>query len=310
MKLIRYITLAALAALLGLGSSISSFGTSTLGAASAYPVVQVQTSQTLPIIDAHAHIWPTTEAENREYVDHLIEAMDRSNVQKIALFLNARHIWQRPPTYSTEHDQWVLAAYQRHPDRIIPMLAGFDPQDEAAVSYVKTQLETGPWQGIGELDLRNEPKQTTTPADHPVMMQIYQLAAQYHLPVLIHYDPCYGTTCSAGMEEFKRALRTNPQTTFIWAHSCPLELMEIFANLYCEYEFPVEHLSGQFPDRTLVGTDIQDPNLRIYLPDHSDISYEEAIERLRQELARLNPQDAEKVAYKNAQRLLQSKGTQ
>ncbi|HED03326.1 MAG TPA: hypothetical protein ENI60_00955 [Candidatus Fraserbacteria bacterium] len=256
-----------------------------------------------PIIDTHVHIWPTTEAENQQYIDQLVDAMVRSNVKKVALGLNARHISQRPPTYSPEHDQFVLAAYQRHPSRIIPMLAGFDPQDESAVDYVKTQLETGPWQGIGELDLRNEPKQTTNPADHPVMMQIYQLAAQYHVPVLIHFDPCYGISCTGGMEEIRRALRANPETIFIWAHGCPLDLMTAYSNLYCEHESPGESLPHEFPDRTLLGTDIQDPNLRNNLPDHSVISYEETIDRLRQELSRLNPQDAEKVAYKNAQHL-------
>src|SRR3989344_3621388 len=172
----------------------------------------------LYIIDTHAHILPKDKEQNDAFLASLVAAAKNAGVSQIMLGLHARHEPDRGPTYSEEHDVWVLEAAEKYPDFIIPMLGGFAPADSNAVSYVEEQLKTGKWKGIGELDLRNEVKKTTTPMNDPTMMEIYKLAATYDVPVMVHYDFCYETDCDSGKVEYEEALEENPDTIFIHAH--------------------------------------------------------------------------------------------
>jgi predicted TIM-barrel fold metal-dependent hydrolase len=244
---------------------------------------------------------PGDKAANDAYIDALVAAARTAGVTHMALGLHARHLLHRPPTYSEDHDAWVLEAYQEYPDFILPMLGGFDPQDAAAVAYVETQLQTGIWRGIGELDLRNHPKQTTTPMNHQVLMQIYALAATYDVPVMIHHDPCYETDCTSGTAEVDSALTQNPNTTFIYAHSCPQNLIGNYANLYCEYEVAVENLpSAGIYDHVVLGTDVQNTQLKTPTGNMVDVPYGEVIDLLRERLVPLSSEYAERLASKTA----------
>lgn len=218
------------------------------------------TSDLLPIVDTHAHIYPLSEEVNAAYVETLVETAEDNGVSKILLGLNARHEPDRPPTFSSLHDDWVLAAAELYPDVIIPTLNGFDPADPAAVSYVREQLETGLWKMIGELDLRNKVKKNKIPADDPVPMEIFALAGEYGVPVMIHYDFEYGTASrSEGVAELEMALDGNPKTNFIYAHNCGSEiatLMKVHANLYCEQEGGLVSNDVDV-SRVVLGTDMQ-----------------------------------------------------
>lgn len=123
-----------------------------------------ESPELLSIIDTHAHIYPVSEELNTEYVDALVATAQKIGVSKILLGLNARTEPDRPPTFSSLHDDWVLAAAERYPGIIIPTLNGFDPSDPAAVSYVSEQLDTGKWSMVGELDLRNQVKKNSYPS--------------------------------------------------------------------------------------------------------------------------------------------------
>lgn len=256
------------------------------------------------IIDTHAHIVPRDESVNDAYIDDLVEAARDAGVQNIALGLHARQVPDRPPTFSTDHDAWVLNAAAEYPDVILPMLGGFDPEDEGSVEYVTTQLATGSWRGIGELDLRNSPKQTTTPMNHPVIMEIYALAAAYDVPVMFHFEPCYETDCASGLGELDEALTQNPDTKFICAHSCPPELVGSYPNLYCEYEVAIENLpSPEMYDYVVLGTDVQNPQLATPTGNMVDVPYGEVIALLRERLSALSDDDAERLATGNAEAL-------
>jgi Amidohydrolase len=233
----------------------------------------------LPIIDTHAHIWPDTEAKNTQYIQQLVQVAISAGVGKILLGLHARHVSQRPPTYSTNHDKWILTLAATYPDIIVPMLGGFDPADPKASDYVDAELTSHPaWKGIGELDLRNKPKQTVTPANSKEMMEIYAVAAKHKVPVLIHHDVDYGTKAATGLAELKDALTKNPNTKFIFAHGCLPELMEDHSNLFCEFEIGgKEDIPAKFADRVILGTDIQSPDLSIYQPPNSSTPYKTVI---------------------------------
>jgi predicted TIM-barrel fold metal-dependent hydrolase len=260
------------------------------------PAVEPYSGPWPPVIDAHVHLMPEPSSEQMAYIDELVAEMDRLGVVKATLEGLAE---KRTP----RDDRHILAAYSRFPNRFYPYLSGFDPQDEAAVDYVKQQLETGKWQGIGEIYLRHSDAHTMVPADHLVMLQIYDLAAEHNVPIHIHFEPDYGTDYESGIQEIKRALAHNPDTTFIWAHSAHgnIHLMKEFPNLYVEARLrDVTQLSDVFVDRIMYGSDVcyRGPELC------GGGSYTEEIERLRRELSLLDAEVAERVAYKTAARLM------
>src|SRR3989338_10216080 len=252
----------------------------------------------LYLIDTHAHILPRDKEQNDAFLASLVAAAENAGVSKIMLGLHARHEPDRDPTYSEEHDTWVLEAAEKYPDVIIPMLAGFDPADPEAVSYVEEQLKTGKWKGIGELDLRNEVKKTTTPMNDPTMMEIYKLAATYDVPVMVHYSFCYETDCDSGKAEYEEALEENPETIFIHAHNCPDEMMKKYANLYCEPESIASMLpDAAYIDRVILVTDVQHDDLKV----QQNYNYEEFIAAVREKIETLDAEDAEKVAHGTAE---------
>ncbi len=252
----------------------------------------------LYLIDTHAHILPKDKEKNDVFLASLVAAAKNAGVSKILLGLHARQVPDREPTYSEDHDLWVLEAAEKYPDVIIPMLAGFDPADLDAVSYVEEQLKTGVWKGIGELDLRNSVKKTTTPMNDPTMMEIYKLATTYNVPVMAHYDFCYETDCDSGKAEFEEALAENPDTIFILAHGCQVDMMKKYENLYCETAMATSQLPDtSILDRVMLGTDVQHPDLNV----QKTASYEEFIAMLRETLETLDAEDAERMAHGTAE---------
>lgn len=257
----------------------------------------------LPIIDMHTHLHPTTEEINAKYIDDFVAAAVANGVAKVVIGLNARHKHHRPPMYTTEHDEWVLAVAENHPGVVIPALGGFDPTQPDAVLYVREQLETGQWGIIGELDVRNQFKETTVPANSDNLMQIYALAGAHGVPVLLHFDADYGTSASEGDAELNEALAEHPDTDFILAHGCGPTLVERIAtydNLYCEHKFG-SIAAGIATDRVVLGTDMQIPF------EDTEIAGENYAERIigvRASIAEWDEPDQQLAATATPSRLL------
>ena len=287
-----------LAILLTLG-----FGCTSTDTISSNTATSSEATPTVTLVDMHAHIYPTTEKENAKYVDDIVAAGKAKGVSQIVLGLNARAEPERPPTYSSEHDLWVLEAAKRYPGFIIPALNGFDPNDPAAVDYVKEQLASGQWKMIGELDLRNRPKKTTTPANTDILMQIYALAGQYDLPVMMHFDLDYGTDKTSGLAELTDALAKNPDTNFIMAHQCGPDvatLMASFQNFYCEQEFgPLA--PGIDMKRVVLGTDIQ---VHGDNPSTAADDYQKLLDKLHSAVASWSKADIKQAAIETPSALL------
>ncbi len=257
----------------------------------------------LPIIDTHVHIYPRSEEINEEYIDALVETAQENGVSTILLGLNARHEPDRPPVFSSVHDDWVLAAAERYPDMVVPTLNGFDPSDPDSVAYVQEQLETGLWKMIGELDLRNKVKKISIAADDTIPMQIFALAGEYGVPVMLHYDFEYGTEQrSDGIAELEAALDGNPYTNFIYAHNCGTDmvtLMELHPNLYCEQEGgPIA--KGIDLSRVVLGTDMQ---VHENKPEAAAEQYEELINNVRTAISTWSSADQEQAASTTAKEL-------
>ncbi|WP_163832677.1 amidohydrolase family protein [Spartinivicinus ruber] len=111
--------------------------------------------------------------------------------------------------------------------RLHPFLSGFNPTDLHAAEQIEQELKWRPgfWKGIGEILTRHDSLTALTTgerarANHPALMKIYQLAARYKLPVILHSNitstkekkPIY-------LPELEEAIKSNPKTYFIWAHA-------------------------------------------------------------------------------------------
>ncbi len=269
---------------------------------SAESSVSTESDDSVEIIDTHAHIYPKSEEENDEYIASIVETAEDNNVSKIFLGLNARHEPDSPPKFTSEHDDWVLAAAELYPDIIVATLNGFDPSDPDALSYVEEELETGKWKMIGELDLRNKVKKTEIAITDDTVMGILALAGEYEIPVMVHYDFEYGTDREDGIAEFEEALDANPDTTIIYAHNCGSTIVLLMAeheNLYCEQEAGIVSNDVDI-SRVVAGTDMQ---VHENKPEKAAAQYKELIDSLREAISSLSETKQKKIGHTNAERI-------
>jgi hypothetical protein len=275
------------------------------------PRVAAAASYAGVLFDGHAHT--TSDVSTQSVFD----AMRRNNVIGIFLYgpSTTTPVLQRSnpdlvnPYAQVPYTQ-VGAAYQL-------------TFDSNTVAFIETQLRTGVMRGIGEIPMRHESSFTATyqgyPADGAIALDIYRLAAQYRIPINIHQEHEYQT-------EFENAVRLSPNTVFVWAHagdSVPSsvgDVMRRYANVWVDIStrnpymklakrnIPMTDGNGivlsdwaaffrEFADRITFGLDVNDAE-RAGLLDQTVTYY-------RSVLGQLDTATAEKVAYKNAARLLE-----
>lgn len=263
--------------------------------------------------DAHAHLFDVG------YIDALIAGMDKNGVEKTVLFGNCSQDYYRSQGkyasgISKEYNEKILAAYKKYPERVLPILSGFDPQNKNSISYVEEELKKGVWKGIGEMYLIHENfLDYKTRADNPVLKEIYKLLAKYDVPMFFHYERHSEEDVRVLLQEMKN----NPKVKFIWVHWAhrkndkELEKeLEENPNMYVEIEespgFSLEQIKlfEKFSDRFLLGTDI---GCSDDLQTTQVYNYTEAINLHKKLLESLTPQTAENLAYKNLLRLLNIK---
>ena len=87
----------------------------------------------------------------------------------------------------------------------------------SALVSIQASLESGFFKGYGEVLLRLHPLKgvapngVNVPVNDPVMLKLYNMAADYNLPVNVHVDSRYS-------KELEKALHYNRKTIIIWAH--------------------------------------------------------------------------------------------
>lgn len=241
-------------------------------------------------------------------IDELIDRLRRAGVSGAYLFAS-------PPAVARKYPDFVFGfvTVPHDPVKHAPAV------DDRAPASIEQMLKEGA-RGIGELPLRHKPSGNLHAADGPVPMGIYALAAQYKVPVTLHVEHEYA-------RELERGLAQNPSTTFIWAHvgsgpaTLARDLMRRYSNLYADLStrnpiirmgIPVEQnsmtgasgrirddwrqLFEEFPDRFVVGLDVNNPDRLQQL--------DELVRYYRAVLGQLPAPVAEKLAYRNARRLL------
>lgn len=163
----------------------------------------------LPLVDAHNH-----NASSSKY-KRMKKTWDQNSVDRIVLFGNV----SEPSAVGTDKIAWK--AYQENPDQFIPFFSGVNLLEESGLVTARENLEKG-YFGIGEIAaasryseaLANVKWKTKDPMDG-ILPQIYELCAQYGVPILLHIDPPNGYEVT----KLTEAAAAYPDTNFIFAHA-------------------------------------------------------------------------------------------
>jgi hypothetical protein len=269
-----------------------------------------------PLIDAHTHL----RLGSGSSIDDVIGLYDEAGVRGVLLF----------------GEPWPIAteARDRYPARVVPFLAeGYANAVHPDSSYVNPggleQLLAGAFvRGLGEVILRHSPYQlgasggyasapaNNVPADHPALIEAYRLAGRHGAAVNVHQEWFFAS-------ELERALRSAPETTFVWAHAGhgPAHIvrgvLERNPNLMADLSARTPwigpgtvllHPNGsltsewsatlhEFADRFLVGLDL-------FAPAHYQSGYvNQMVAYYRGLLGQLDPQVALMIGHANAERI-------
>ncbi|MCR8658708.1 amidohydrolase family protein [Paenibacillus endoradicis] len=256
----------------------------------------------LTVIDIHNH-----DAVNQNAVNK----WKQFGIDRIVLFGNI----SEPSAQTTDQLAWIQ--YQKDPSHIYPSFAGFPIYEEEGLSIVKEKLEQG-YLNIGEVAAASIYSPVVSKlewkAEHPNdgnLPQIYDLAAKYHTPILLHIDPPNGTP----IMYLEEALEQHPDTIIIFGHAnaynSPSNIETLLAkhpNLYIDFfaGFTAYNnestntledfvpLIEQYPDKFMISTD-----------SGYGLSTEQAANALYEIIDLLSPETALKVAYQNYERLVE-----
>ncbi|WP_052675968.1 amidohydrolase family protein [Paenibacillus sp. IHBB 10380] len=198
--------------------------------------------QDITLIDIHNHA-----AENPSAVNE----WTKYGIDRIVLFGDI----SEPSAQAT--DQLAWEHYRKDPSHVYPSFAGFPIYEEEGLSIVQEKLEQG-YLNIGEVAAASSfspvVSQVKWKAKHPNdgnLPQIYELAAKYHVPVLLHIDPPNGQP----IEHLEKALEQHLDTTLIFGHANAYNtpenikhLLDKHPNLYIDF---FAGFTAYSPDSTL-----------------------------------------------------------
>lgn len=261
----------------------------------------------LGLIDAHNH-----DASGAKYLG-MLYTWRNNNVKQIVLFGDVSE------SSAILSDSLAWLAYQYDPELFIPYFSGFDLHDPGCLTVIKNNLEKG-YFGLGEIAAASTASPVVSrvewKAEHPMdgyLPQIYDLAAEYKAPLLLHIDPPGGMPVA----KLEQALDEHPQTTFIFAHINAYNtseeidrLLSAHPNLYADFfaGFTMFNPAGgdaesfipvmkKFPDRFMVSTD----------SGYGIESEKQAIEAIYRFIDLLDdPELARKIAHDNLDALIQA----
>jgi predicted TIM-barrel fold metal-dependent hydrolase len=251
----------------------------------------------LPLFDAHVHY---KEPAWRPYpVESVIELMDESGVAMALV--------------SSTPDEGTIMLWEYAPNRIVPELRPYHgdvgssnwTKAKGMETYLLKRLETYPHEGIGEFHIHN-----LDTSDEALFRRIMAMAKERDIPIHVH----------SGTEPVRWLHGLDPDVQMIWAHaglgepaSAVYELMRELPTLYADTSLRERAILGRgdeidpawrqiieaFQDRLMIGSDTW---VNGQWDRYSDIM---AINRLW--LSKLPRNMAEKIAYKNAEKLFDRK---
>jgi hypothetical protein len=252
--------------------------------------VPAPAQQDLPIFDVHIHY---SQPDWSVYTpEQVFEILDRAGVTRALV--------------SSTPDDGTLRLWEKAPGRVVPFLRPYRSradmgtwhQDPAVLAYVEERLARGIYKGIGEFHLFGG--QTDT----PVIRRIVALAVERGIFLHAHSD-------EAAVEEL---FQIDPRVKVLWAHAGMTSgpeavgrMLDRYPNLWAELAIRTDMASGgrvepawralflRHPDRIMIGTDTWVTSRWAHLPAY--------LEEMRAWLRQLPRELAEKIAFRNAERL-------
>jgi len=247
----------------------------------------------IPIFDAHMHY--KVPAWDPYPVESVIELMDRSGVAMALV--------------SSTPDEGTIMLWENAPRRIIPELRRYHgpagPSNWTKLrnmdSYLEQRLRLYPHEGIGEFHIHQ-----LDYSDELLFWQIIEMAKARDIFLHVH----------SGVEPIRWLYQLDPDVKIIWAHaglgeppSAVFDLMSDFPTLVADTSLRErqiletintlnpewEEIIFTFQDRLMIGTDTWD--------NSQWDNYGPIIALNRRWLSLLPLSVAEKIAYKNAERL-------
>ncbi len=208
-------------------------------------------AQNLPMVDSHSHFQAGKDRNFQTALTRALQEMDQVGIVRTLLMPPPLPRDQGPMYYDIEDLQF--AAIQA-PGRVSllggsslnVMIHAVAPQDvtdamkTAFAARVKAILDQGAV-GLGEIAIHHVSIPAMGPqhayeliaADHPLLLLLADLAAERDVPIDLHMDlvsedmplpsflrpnPLNPDTLPANAQAFKRLLRHNPKTRFVWSH--------------------------------------------------------------------------------------------
>lgn len=248
----------------------------------------------VPLFDAHMHY--KEPAWGPYPVESVIELMDENGVAMALV--------------SSTPDEGTIMLWEHAPNRIVPELrpyhgdAGSSNWTKAAgmADYLRGRLAKYPHQGIGEFHIHN-----LDTGDEPLFREVIAMAKAGNIPLHVH----------SGAAPIRWLHGLDPEVTLIWAHaglgepaSAVHELMAEIPGLYADTSLRESAILGygeseldpewkqivfDFQDRLMIGSDT-------WVDGQWD-RYSGIMTSNRAWLSKLPREVAEKIAYRNAEKL-------
>ncbi|KAA0544633.1 amidohydrolase family protein [Bacillus sp. BGMRC 2118] len=259
----------------------------------------------LKVIDVHNHGGPSAVVSVEEWKSY--------HIDQTFIFGNV----SEPSAMGTDEQSFI--SYKRLPRDVLPFFAGININDESGIVYTKNQLERG-YLGIGELAAASTHSPVLSSVKwkgiHPLdkkLPQVYELAAEYGAPVLLHIDPPDGHP----IRVLEQALTDYPNTAFIFGHAnventpkAIEELLKKHKNLYIDF-FAGYTLQaskkGGYNLEDFVPVIEKYPNQFIFGTDGGyGMTYSQATEAIYETIHLLEPETACKVSNQNAEKIIET----
>lgn len=247
-------------------------------------------AEQLPIFDAHVH--------------YSHDAVELIPPKQVAALLRKAGV--RRALVSSSDDNGTQRLFEQAPDIIVPALRPYRRRgeigtwmhDPTVIDYVEANLRKNKYFALGEFHAYGADIET------PVLQKMIALAKQYGLLLHAHSDA----------DAIDRIFKADPQARVLWAHSGfdrpdnVRKMLRKHNKLWADLAFRSDQANAgsvapewravfeEFPDRFMVGTDTFAPERWYYVGEHATFS--------RGWLASLPPPLAKKIAYQNAEAML------
>lgn len=247
----------------------------------------------LPLFDAHVHY--KEPAWGPYPVESVIELMDENGVAMALV--------------SSTPDEGTIMLWEHAPNRIVPEIRPYHgdigssnwTKADGMEAYLQGRLDAYPHEGIGEFHIHS-----LDTSDEPLFRRIIAMAKERDILLHVH----------SGTEPVRWLYGLDPDVKMIWAHAGLGEpaaevyaLMKEFPNLYADTSLREPAILGrgdeidpawlqiitEFQDRLMIGSDT-------WVNGQWD-RYSDIIAINRHWLSKLPRSVAEKIAYKNAEKL-------